>query len=165
MTETTNMSEQHAQTHTDSNAQTLPVPPADLNGALRQLGLEPVRAWVPDPNATASATAKRARRAREKAAGEGMKQISITLPLELHPLAKELAARTKAGEPIGAVLEALKALVCEVAESRGIEAGGATSGDAPVALGFWRSLRIRLWRWLTRSGAQRARLSEVVRGS
>lgn len=73
---------------------------ADLSAAARDLGLRQVRAWVPDKNKKAhSAGAERTKRSREKAAQQGKKQLSITLPAELHEPVKALAARIRAGEP------------------------------------------------------------------
>ncbi len=63
--------------------------------AARGLGLKPVRAWVPDTEKNVgTAGAERTRRCREKAEQQGLKQLSITLPAELHPMLKTLAART-----------------------------------------------------------------------
>lgn len=82
--------------------------PSDVAGAARELGLKPVRAWVPDETKkTRTAGAERVRRCREKAEQRGLKQLSITVPEELHPTLKALAARTKAGEPAPAVLAEL----------------------------------------------------------
>lgn len=82
--------------------------PPDVAGAARELGLKPVRAWVPDETKkTRTAGAERVRRSRAKAEQRGLKQLSITVPEELHPALKTLAARTKAGEPAPAVLAEL----------------------------------------------------------
>ena len=82
--------------------------PPDVAGAARELGLKPVRAWVPDETKKArTAGAERVRRCRVKAEQLGFKQLSITVPEELHPTLKTLAARTKAGEPAPAVLAEL----------------------------------------------------------
>ena len=82
--------------------------PLDVAGAARELGLKPVRAWVTDEKQKArSAGAERVRRSREKAEQQGLKQLSITVPAELHPALKTLAVRTKAGEPADAVLAEL----------------------------------------------------------
>lgn len=90
-----------------SDAQLGDTPP-DVAGAARELGLKPVRAWVPDETKKArTAGAERVRRCREKAEQRGLKQLSITVPEELHPVLKALAARTKAGEPAPAVLAEL----------------------------------------------------------
>jgi|GEM_PF-6229393 hypothetical protein len=40
----------------------------DIESTLRDIGLAPVKAWVPDPAMKASATAKRTKKARDKAA-------------------------------------------------------------------------------------------------
>ncbi len=82
--------------------------PLDIADAARGLGLKPVRAWVPDEKKKAStAGAERVRRCREQAEQLGFKQLSITAPIELHPMLKTLAARTRAGEPTDAVLAEL----------------------------------------------------------
>jgi len=82
--------------------------PPDVAGAARELGLKPVRAWVPDETKQVrTAGAERVRRCRAKAEQQGFKQLSITVPAELHPTLKTLAARTKAGEPAPAVLAEL----------------------------------------------------------
>lgn len=77
----------------------------DVADAARELGLTPIRAWVADTNRRSrTAGAERTRRCREKAEQHGLKQVSITLPAELHPMLKALAARTKVGEPPETVL-------------------------------------------------------------
>lgn len=82
--------------------------PPDVAGAARELGLKPVRAWVPDETKKSRTTgAERVRRSRAKAEQRGLKQLSITVPEELHPTLKTLAARTKAGEPAPVVLAEL----------------------------------------------------------
>lgn len=85
-----------------------PLANEDLNNiasAARNLGLMPVRAWVENDERKAStAGAERTRRCREKAELHGFKQLSITLPAELHPMLKTLAVRTKAGESAEVVL-------------------------------------------------------------
>lgn len=83
--------------------------PLDVAGAARELGLKPVRAWVPDDEKlkSRSAGAERVRRCRQKAEQQGLKQLSITVPAELHPMLKTLAARTKAGEQADVVLAEL----------------------------------------------------------
>lgn len=82
--------------------------PLDVAGAARELGLKPVRAWVPDEKLKVrSAGAERVRRSREKSEQQGLKQLSITVPEELHPALKTLATRTKAGEPADTVLAEL----------------------------------------------------------
>jgi hypothetical protein len=89
---------------------TTDIPDERLDVALTALsiGLKPVRAWITDTKPRASSSgAERTRRSREKSERDGLKQISITLPTELHPLVKALAARTKAGEAPAAVLRDL----------------------------------------------------------
>lgn len=80
----------------------------DVADAARELGLKPVRAWVTDEKKKSGTVgAERVRRSRAKGEELGLKQLSITAPIELHPMLKTLAARTKAGEPVNAVLAEL----------------------------------------------------------
>lgn len=82
--------------------------PVDATEMVRELGFKPIRAWVPDGNMQEETSgALRTRRCREKAKQLGLKQLSVTLPVELHPILKVLAARTKAGEPPATVLAEL----------------------------------------------------------
>lgn len=76
-----------------------------LREAAMALGLKPVRAYVPDDGVPKqrSTSAERTKRAREKAEAKGFKQISVSLPVELHEKAKELSRRTRAGESAEAV--------------------------------------------------------------
>ena len=93
---------------TNPTADSLMSDTPDVASAARELGLKPVRAWVPDEKKKAgTAGAERTRRCREKAEQQGFKQLSVTLPTELHPMLKTLSARTKAGEPPEAVLAEL----------------------------------------------------------
>jgi hypothetical protein len=78
---------------------------AAIDGAARDLGLKSVRAWVPDTtDKQRSAGTERALRHRERKEHDGMKQISVMLPSDLHPALRELAKRTRGGEPVDAVL-------------------------------------------------------------
>lgn len=77
----------------------------DLDSAARQLGLERIQAW--GVRKTEKSGAKRSKRAREKAAAQGVKQLSVSLPEEMHPLVKDMAARLKAGETIESAAVAL----------------------------------------------------------
>lgn len=97
-----------------NHAQNLSSPTSSTPGAscrvteaARTLGLKPVRAWVPDEQATRSAGAERVRRFREEAEQRGLKQLSITVPSDLHPALKALAKRTKSGEDATLVLAEL----------------------------------------------------------
>lgn len=73
---------------------------ADIRQAALALGLKPVQAYLPDEAAKKqrSAGAERTKRAREKAQAQGVKQVSISLPVELHEKVRELSRRTRAGE-------------------------------------------------------------------
>jgi len=82
--------------------------PTNVADAARELGLKRVQAWVPDETKKGGTSgALRTRRSREKAEQQGLKQLSVTLPVELHAMVKTLAARTKAGEQPEAVLAEL----------------------------------------------------------
>lgn len=79
----------------------------------RELGFKPIQAWVPaETKRDATSGAQRTRRNREKAEQHGLKQLSVTLPVELHPLVKTIAARTKAGEAPATVLAELMPVPC-----------------------------------------------------
>lgn len=90
-----------------SSASPAPLPPenpADIATAARHLGLTPVRAWVPNNlRKPRSAGAERTRRSREKAEQQGLKQLSVLLPADLHEPVKALAARVRTGEPVAEV--------------------------------------------------------------
>ncbi len=82
--------------------------PNEIANAARNLGLKLVPAWVPDDKETKrTAGAVRTQRSREKAEQCGHKQLSVTFPVELHPILKKLAVRSKAGEPVEVVLAEL----------------------------------------------------------
>ncbi len=126
--------------------------PADVADAARELGLKPVRAWVADESKKdGTAGAQRTRRSREKAEQHGLKQLSVTLPVELHAMVKTLAARTKAGEPPGAVMAELLPAVVPVrtgAAAQGNEASTAWMDSLPA----WRRW---LLRWLLPATGER----------
>lgn len=72
-----------------------------MESAARDLGLKSVRAWVPDTaTKRRSAGAERAQRHRERKEHDDIKQISVMLPSDLHPALRELAKRTRGGEPL-----------------------------------------------------------------
>jgi len=119
--------------------------PFDVAGAARELGLIPIRAWVADQKKKdGTSGADRTRRSREKAEQQGLKQLSITLPADLHPKLKTFAARTKSGEPPEAVLAELFTPSCtpnEYATDKSSDSS-ATWLDALPAWRRW------LLRWL-----------------
>lgn len=93
---------------TQPNEATDQEPLNDLGTMARSLGLKPVRAWIPDATLkNAKSGAARTQWSRAKAESLGLKQISVTLPAELHPLLKDFATRTKMGEPALLVLSEL----------------------------------------------------------
>lgn len=78
---------------------------ATIDDGARELGLKPVRAWVPDSQGKhRSSAAKRTQRHRERKEQDGLKQISLTLPTALHPALREFAKRTRDGESAHLVL-------------------------------------------------------------
>lgn len=77
----------------------------EMSSAARRLGLKPVRAWVPDATQKdKTSAAERTKRARIKAEGLGVKQLSVALPTDLHQPVKNMAARIKAGESIASAI-------------------------------------------------------------
>ena len=89
-----------------SEIELTPEPAPALPELARQLGLRPVRAWVPDDTTykKTSSGAERTRRARKKAGADGVKQVSLSVPVVHHPLLKLFAERTRAGESVATVL-------------------------------------------------------------
>jgi hypothetical protein len=76
-----------------------------IDSAARDLGLKSVRAWVPDAEGKRrSLGAERAQRHRERKEHDGIKQISVMLPSDLHPALRELAKRTRDGESVHSAL-------------------------------------------------------------
>lgn len=114
-----------------------------VDDAARNLGLKPVRAWVAAEKKASSPGAERVRRSRERAEESGLKQISVTLPTELHPMLKTLATRTKAGEP---VLSVLTELVPDLQSSASTPAAGLQ--PAARERGQLSAWRLWLLRWL-----------------
>lgn len=115
----------------------------DIEATLRNIGLAPVKAWVPDPVTKASATAKRTKKARDKAAENGLKQLSITIPIDQHALVRAFAARTKAGEPPAQVLDDLR-LQMGSASDGSPTIPPATITAVPAGLSAWRRWLISL---------------------
>ena len=111
-------------------------PAPELPELARQLGLRPVRAWVPDETTpkNASSGAERTRRAREKAETEGVKQLSLAVPVQYHALLKVFAERTRAGEPAAGVLAELLPTM---------QPAPASPIPVPPALAGWRCWLIR----------------------
>lgn len=117
--------------------------PEDVADAARELGLKLIRAWVRDESKKAgTAGAQRTRRCREKAEQQDLKQLSVTLPVELHALVKALAARRKAGEPPEAV-------VAELVRAASPSCKGPDAQNSGTAIAWLDSLPA--WgRWLLR---------------
>lgn len=82
----------------ETNLTTVEYLAEDIESAALSLGLERIPAWV--AKKPEKAGAKRSKRAREKAATLGVKQLSVSLPEAIHPLVKQMAVRLKEGEPI-----------------------------------------------------------------
>lgn len=74
----------------------------DLNVKAQRLGLKPVSAFIKDESISMGAL--RSRRCRDKAAEQGITQISLNLPRVHRPLFKEIAKRICLGEPPGQVM-------------------------------------------------------------
>ncbi|WP_233863688.1 hypothetical protein [Paraburkholderia adhaesiva] len=83
----------------------------DIATAARSIGLTKVHAWVEDESAVVSNTAERSKRCRARAEEKGLKQVSITAPVDHHAVLKAIAARTKDGEPLANVLESILAAI------------------------------------------------------
>ncbi|MHB1236073.1 MAG: hypothetical protein ACYCY7_00770 [Gallionella sp.] len=114
-----------------------PDEPADLAAAAHSLGLMQVRAWVPDKTDKArTAAAKRTKRSRENAERQGVKQVSVTLPTELHEPIKALAARIRAGEPAALVW-------LDLAHAYNQKSAPASLLPAPAKLLGWRGWLLR----------------------
>lgn len=137
--------------------------PADIAAAARHLGLKPVRAWVPDnPAKPRSSSAERTRRSRTKAEQQGLKSLSVLLPVDLHEPVKALAVRVRAGELPAEVwaglLEHVKALVVRapagepaaktVADLSLAQAQAPSPPSLPTTHAKPRGWRLWLLRWL-----------------
>lgn len=126
-----------------------PENPEDIAAAARHLGLTPVRAWVPNnPHKPRSAGAERTRRSREKAEQQGLKQLSVLLPADLHEPVKALAARIRTGEPAAEVWADLSPAQAQAPNPPGppnppIPPGPPSPPPAQAKLRGWR-------RWLLR---------------
>lgn len=114
-----------------------PDEPADLAAAAHSLGLMQVRAWVPNNTDKArTAGAKRTKRSRETAEQQGVKQLSVTLPIELHDQVKAWATRIRAGESAALVW-------ADLASAQNPLSASMSLSPTPVKLLGWR-------RWLLR---------------
>lgn len=71
---------------------------------LEEGGLKPVRAWVRTKQAGNAARTKRYKDRKEEL---GVKQLNLQAPQETHDVLRQIAARTRAGEPLSSVLEEL----------------------------------------------------------
>ena len=78
----------------------------DIVAAARSARFRPIRAYVPiEPQSKPkSSTSERVKKCRDKAAAAGIRQVSVSLPVELASVVKQLAVRTKAGEGAAVVL-------------------------------------------------------------
>lgn len=135
-----------------SSASPAPLPPenhVDIDAAARHLGMTPVRAWVPNTSRKPrSAGAERTKRSREKAEQQGLKQLSVLLPADLHEPVKALAARVRTGEPAAEVWADLSPAQAQATNPSGpsnppIPPGPPSPPPAQVKLRGWR-------RWLLR---------------
>lgn len=71
---------------------------------LHQGGLRPVVAWV---RTKASKNALRVKKARDKRALDGVRQVNVQAPESVHATLKEIATRTAGGEALEVVLGGL----------------------------------------------------------
>jgi hypothetical protein len=71
---------------------------------LEEGGLKPVKAWVRTKQA---GNAARTKRYKERKQELGVKQLNLQAPQETHEALREIAARTRAGEPLERVLRDL----------------------------------------------------------
>lgn len=71
---------------------------------LEEGGLKPVKAWVRTKQA---GNAARTKRYKERKQELGVKQLNLQAPQETHEALREIAARTRAGEPLKRVLSDL----------------------------------------------------------
>ena len=119
----------------------------DIVSAARSAGLRPIRAFVPDERQgkPRSSTSERAKKCRDKAAAAGIQQVSVSLPVDLLPIVKQFAVRTKAGEGAATVLTDL---VIQQGANREFETPGGDDEDACramlAALPRWRRALVLL---------------------
>jgi hypothetical protein len=123
----------------------------DVEDAARKLGFKRINAWVPEPEpddqrGEQTKGAERVRRSRERAAQLGRRQLSVTLPVDLHPVIRELAARTKAGESCEVVLADL---LEQIREKLSGDSSCSSQADG-VTLATGRATWLGLMRWLCR---------------
>jgi len=71
------------------------------NDQLQEGGLKPVQAWVRTKQAT---NAARTKRYKDRKQAQGVKQLNLQAPEETHQVLREIATRTRSGEPLAAVL-------------------------------------------------------------
>lgn len=99
---------------------------------LKAGGLAPVQAWVRTKSGK-SAQAARRHRSREKRGTEGVRQISVTAPEEVHDVIKTIAERTRAGEALSEVLTHLAPTHDMTAVEAAIQAAASTEVRAEAA--------------------------------
>lgn len=123
--------------------------PADVlsDDELAAHGFVKIQAFTRAPSSlTGSAT--RSKRAREKAAASGARQLNVTAPLEAHPLLRDIAKELQAGSTLSDVLrnaltiEVQKTDPCAVvtltAQRNVVKAEAA--GQRPKTLELWKRL-------------------------
>lgn len=125
--------------HPPSEQTVIPENPAELAAEAQRLGLRLTRAWVQDkPAKSRSPAAERTKRHREKAERLGIKQLSVSLPVDLHGPVKALATRVQAGEPVAQVWADLAPAESRTSAPASVQAASTNSGG-------WRGW---LLRWL-----------------
>jgi len=81
--------------------QAIDVDSALTDDQLQEGGLKPVQAWVRTKQAS---NAARTQRYKDRKEAQGVKQLNLQAPQEIHEVLREIAARTRSGEPLAAVL-------------------------------------------------------------
>lgn len=125
--------------------QPLDVEQALTDQELEAGGLKPVKAWVRTKQAS---NAVRSKRYKERRAAEGVRQINVQAPQEAHGALKEIAARTKAGESLQAVLADLAGAPSAQSGSPSLPPPDVAAVAQTLEAGGWRA---QLIRWLARS--------------
>lgn len=110
------MSDQHTHIEDAENDQAMADPAKTLTDEqLEDGGLRPVRAFV---RTRASKNALRVAKSKELKAEQGIKQVNVQAPEQVHTALKEIARRTTAGESLAA---AIAQAVPELAQPHHVE--------------------------------------------
>ena len=96
-----NMTETNKFIEEAKEGQAIDVDSALTDDQLQEGGLKPVQAWVRTKQGT---NAARTKRYKDRKEAQGVKQLNLQAPEETHQVLREIAARTRSGEPLAAVL-------------------------------------------------------------